>query len=117
LGTLETILDGLHIVNGHLGRHEFGLAEAKIGDIPPATPIPNITLLLSDIEAAFAVNPLPYVVINRIDMGNGEWRVQTIHRTFAGYSGFLLDMRAALELVMGGPERDFRLGLLKAEIS
>jgi hypothetical protein len=50
-------------------------------------------------------------------MGNGEWRVQTIHRTFAGYSGFLLDVRAALELVMGGPERDFRLGLLKAEIS
>lgn len=115
LGTLAAILDGLDTLYTHLGKHEFGLANTAFADIPPAIPLSGITL--SDIDEAFAVNSLQYMKIIRRDQGPGEPDDEVTFHTLEGYGGGVLDARAALELVAGGPERDFRLGLLKAEIS
>src|SRR5215831_13627375 len=62
LGTFGTILDKLDAVYGHLGRHEFDVANQALLEIPFPSPIPDLTLLLSNIETAFAKDDLPYVI-------------------------------------------------------
>jgi tetratricopeptide (TPR) repeat protein len=114
LGPLATFLDRLDTVHTQLGGHDFGGAETAIGAIPDPITLPNITV--EAIEEAFAGNNLPYMEIILRGPAN-EPNDEIIFHTLEGYRGFVLDARAALELVAGGRERDFRLNLLKGEIN
>ncbi len=109
---VSTTLDKLDVAYSSLGKHEFVDADKAVRGIPKAISLKDLTV--SDIEEAFATGNLTYE----------DWRGPANEPledflTLKGYHGPGLDAQqlvATHELVGGGPERDFRLGLLKAEI-
>jgi hypothetical protein len=118
LDQLAEILISLNPVYEHLRTHAFGAAEEKIkiDNFPPELR----DLTVADIEEAFAANDLSYmeIIIQHPSEPDPQAQgIEIISRTLEGYRGFVLDARVTHELVAGGPERDFRLGLLNAEIS
>jgi receptor-binding and translocation channel-forming TcA subunit of Tc toxin len=115
LETFAVLLDGLDIVYGHLRRQSFAEAKAAMDRLPLPFALGDITV--ADVQEAFAVNPETYLEIIRRDDPVGDPDDEIIVRTLAGFGGGELAAQVGHDLVGGGPERDFRLGLLNAEIN
>jgi hypothetical protein len=111
LGNLNPILDQLDDVYMNAAKQEFGLAANLLATIPSRAS--NVTA--AEIAEAFATTSLGYINIR------GSAAEPIIENfTQPGYSGPVLDAQellAAQQLVAGGAERDFQLGLLGAEIN
>ena len=104
------ILDQLNDVYTNMAKQEFGLAANGL-DIPFVES--NITA--ADVGEAFATTEVWY---KHVTGTAAEPIVESF--TLPGYPGPVLDAQellAAQQLVTGGAERDFQLGLLDAEIN
>jgi hypothetical protein len=126
---LGPTLDPLLAAYRSWGYHQFDSAYIEIGTIPIPIQVQDITV--EDIQEAFATDDLKYVIISPKFPGEGVQTGEGVQKptgggvkrethTLKGYPGPLLDAQelvAAHQLVKGGPERDFHLGLLKAEIN
>ena len=113
LNRLAPTLDALHTVQTNVARNEFGLAAAQLAAVPPV--IPGTTLTIADIAEAFDRGGLSFEEIS------GDPAEPTVERrTLPGYTGPLLDAQELIrlcEIVSGGAERVYQVGLLQAEIA
>jgi hypothetical protein len=112
LGSLKPIIDQLNdVLMKVASQNELDLAADKLATIPSLAS--NITA--AEIAEAFATEPAFYINFS----GSAAEPIPTTF-TLPGYPGPVLDgqeLLAAQQLVAGGAERDFQLGLLAVEIN
>lgn len=109
------VLDALDKVYLHMLGHAFNDAGTSLENVPRVDP--NVAKLkVGTIREALARDPLSYVEWEIKDLAPGEPDDTMTRHRLNGYEGPALDAGTLFELVYGGPERDFRLGLLSGEI-